>query len=250
MRLYKENGEIYPAVKILQDADPAPAGYTEVTDIEEVYALGQNAISISTPGWTDKLCFRSKLKTLIYTKMQIAAPADVSDPAKWALLSDAEKSIAAHLFLVAEDAFLLEVKDDSRYWLIEAGKYRNWTQAVRTERAERAESIVFMRMQNLGDAKLVLADLSQISKDTVLDVDDITKGLKVKAKVKRLNRMYIEGLEDEEHDGIVAIKDWIQSKAGTPFETNGFKNLSYPLKTGHTYDSVANEMLSILDGTF
>lgn len=250
MKIYKEDGENIPAVQVLQDADPAPNGYSEVTDIVEACELGTKAISISTPGWTDKLCFRDKIKTLVYTKMQIAAPEDVNDPAKWALLTAGEKSVAAHLFLVGLDAFLLEVVNDSRYWLIKAGEYRNWTQAVRQERAERAEAVVFMRMEHVGDAKLVLADLSQISKDTVLDVDDVSKKLNDKARVKRLNRMYIEGLEDEEHDGVVAIKDWIQSKVGTPFENNGFKNLTYPLKSGHTYDSVANEMLAILDGTF
>jgi len=62
--------------------------------------------------------------------------------------------------------------------------------------------------------------------------------------------MYIEGLADEANDGVVAIKDWIQSTVGTPFETNGFMNLSYPFQAGHTSQSVADEMVAILDGTF
>ena len=62
--------------------------------------------------------------------------------------------------------------------------------------------------------------------------------------------MYIQGLEDEEHDGVVAIVDWVKSTPGTPFENNGFFNLPYPFKPGHTPQSVSDELLSVINGEF
>jgi len=251
MKLYKEDDEaLYPNIKVLPDGDAAPAGYTQIDDIAQAHKFGLSALSEGAPGWGDKLAFRSKIKTMVYTKMQVAAPADADDPAKWDLLSDAEKSIAANLFLIGAEAFFLEVENDLRAWAIKAGQYRCWTQGVREHRAELAEAILFMRMANLGEAKLVLADLTQIALDTIIDIDPITKKTKGKVRVKKLNRMYIEGLEDEEHDGVVAVRDWIQSTAGTPYATNGFMNLGYSFKTGHTAATVRDELLAALDGAF
>lgn len=250
MKIYLEDNESLPAVKVLQDSDPAPSGYTLVSDIVDFWKYGKSTTCDNEPSWTDQICFRSELKTMIYTKMGVTVPADANDPAKWALLSDAEKIIACDYFVVGNEIFFTEVKDDPRYWIISAGEYRNWTQKVRNDRANLCEAIIFLRMLNVGDAKQILADLNQIAKDTVLDIDETTKKLKGKAKVKRMQSMYIEGLEDEEHDGVVAIKDWIQSTVGTPFENNGFMNLTYPLQDGHTYQGVSDELCSVLDGTF
>jgi len=250
MKIYIEDGETYPAVQALQDGDAAPAGYSEVTDIETFYKYGKSSTNNLIEGWMDELAFRSKLKVMIYTKMQVTLPAHVDTQANWDLLNAGEKSIAAHYFIIGKESFLLEVNNDSRYWVIKAGEYRCWTQSDRRRRSEMCEAIIFMRMENLGDAKLTLAELNQITKDTVLDIDAVTNKLNGKAKVKRLNQMYIEGLEDEANDGVVAIKDWIQSTVGTPFENNGFMNLGFPFKTGHTVQSVADELMSILNGTF
>jgi len=250
MKIYKETNETLPAVVVLPDTAPTPSGFTEVVDIEEVYNYGKVAISKNLAGWGDELAFRAKLKQLIYTKMLVASPQDVNNPINWNRLSVAEKRIAATYFLIGKESFFLEVENDLRLWTIRAGAYRSWTMAVRAERAELAEAVLFMRMEDLSDAKLVLADLNQIAKDTIIDIDEVTKKTKTKTKVKKLNKMYVEGLEDEEHDGVVAIRDWIKSTVGTPYETNGFMNLTYPLKTGHTYESVRDELLAALDGTF
>ena len=250
MKLYKEDNEAIPGYQILPDGEAAPTGFTEVTDIVEFEKYGCGTTEANLVGWTDKLCFRNKIKTLIYTKMQVAVPEDVANQAKWDLLNAAEKSIAAHYFIVGTESFLMEVVNDARYWVVQAGDYRDWTQKVRATRSELCESVIFLRMQSLADAKLILADMNQIAKDTVLDIDDVTKKLNIKAPVKRMNQMYIEGLVDEANDGVVAIKDWIQSTVGTPFENNGFMNLSYPFQAGHTSQSVADEMVAILDGTF
>lgn len=250
MKIYKKDNEAIPAIVVQEDNVSDPTGYTEVTSILELIKLGVNSTDISIKGWTDKLCFRSKLKTLVYTKMQIASPEDVENQMNWDRLDADEKSAAAHFFLIGKESFLLEVVNDLRYWSLEAMKYRNWTQKVREQRLDTMESIVFLRIANIVDAKLILADLNQIAKDTVIDRDDLTKKLNANVKVKRLGRMYIQGLENVADDGVVALKDFIDSTAGTPFNDNGIRNSSYAFRTGHTASSVADELLTVIDGTF
>ena len=251
MKIYKESTGTHPAVKIQDDATAAPAGYVEVTSIEEIERFGVQSIEISTSGWYDKKCVRAKLKTAIYTKMQIAAPADVENQAKFDLLTAAEKSIACHWFAVGKESFQLEVVNDDRYWVVKATEYRDWTVDVRQTRLAIMEAIVFRRVVDLSYAKDILADLSQITKDTVIDIDDLTKKLISKVRSKRMSRMYVEGLESEADDGIVAIKDFIDSTVGTPFENNGFRGLdASKFRTGHTPDSVADELLKVIDNTW
>ena len=248
MKIYIEDGQAIPAVKVLRDSEPSPPGFTEVVDIPGIAKFGEQVIDVRTPGWYDKKCVREKLKTAVYTKMQIATPADTENQANWDLLTAEEKSIAAHWFLVGRESFLLEVVNDLRYWTVEAMLYRDWTMVARLHRLEAMEAVVFLRIWDLGYAKDVLADLAQITKDTVIDIDDVTDKLKSKVRIKRMTRMYVDGLESEADDGIVAIKDYIDSTAETPFENNGFRGLD-PIKfrAPHTPDTVADELLEIIN---
>jgi hypothetical protein len=246
MKIYIENGETHPAIKVLQDADPAPPDYTEVIDIEGIANYGVKAIDPYIKGWYDKKCVRDKLKIAVYTKMQVTLPQHVEDPAKWANLTAVEKSIACHWFCVNKQEFQTEVKDDDRYWIVEAEKYREWTMAAKNFRLKIMEAIVFRRVLNLADAKQVLADLSQIYLDTEIDIDDITKKLKKKVRVRRMANMYLEGFTNLADDGEAAIEDFVNSEAGTPFATDGFRNLTYQFRTGHTADSVADELLKVI----
>ena len=250
MKLIKEDSGTYPATLAIADGDAVPEGFVEITDIVDAYKKGLAALSKKVPGWGDKLCFREKIKTMVYTKMQVAQPSDVDDQTKWDLLAAAEKKIAAELFLIGKESFFLEVENDLRVWTLRAGDYRCWTMQVREERAELAESILFMRLVNLGEAKQAMADLSQITLDTIIDIDDTTKKLKGKVRVKRMRDMYKEGLEDEAHDGVVAVVDWVKSEPGTPYQNKGFMNLGYSFQAGHTSESVRDELLSALNGTF
>jgi len=250
MKIYKEQGEDLGAIKVLIDSVPIPSGYIEVTDIFEFKLLASNSWDLDIIGWTDKLCFRKKLKQMVYLKMGVVDSDDVNDQSKWDLLSEAEKRIAAEYFLVYKKSFQLEVENSDRYWIVKASEYRDWTQECRERRLSLCDAIVFSRILNIEHAKLILTDLNQIAKDTVIDRDDLTKKLNQKIRVKRLGRMYIQGLEDEEHDGVVAIVDWVKSTPGTPFENNGFFSLSYPFKEGHTTQSVSDELLSIINGEF
>ena len=228
-----------------------PSGNEEqVTDIVEFERAGKIIIDSSIQYGRDKKSLREGLKTLVYTKMQIAVPADVENQAKWDLLTAEEKSIAAHWFLVGKDAFQLEVNNNDKYWTIQAANYRHWTMEDRSYRLKLMESLVFRRVLNLQDAKQILADMTQLTKDTAIEIDDVTHLLTSKVRVSRLTRMYIEGLESEEDDGVAALKDYIDSTSGTPFETNGFRNLAYSFRTGHTANSVADELIEIIDSVW
>lgn len=250
MKIYTEDNEAIPAIQVLPDVDPAPTGYTEVTDIVDAKKYGLSAIDPEIVGWSDRLCLRSKLKVLVYTKMGVAAPADVDDQTKWDLLTAGEKEVAAKYFIISKESFFLEVENDLRLWTVRAGDFRHWTMEDRKLRAEMAESILFMRLQNVDDAKQCMADLHQIAPDTVIDIDGATNKLNGKARVKDLSQQYVEGLEDAASDGIAAVKDWINSEPGTPYENDGFMQLTYPFKGTHTSASVRDELLAALDGNY
>lgn len=250
MKIYIENNEAIPAVKIQDDVTAAPIGYTEVIDIVGVEKYGLQGVHCLTAGWRDRKNVRDKLKALIYTKMGIAVPADAESDVKYALLTAAEKSIALNWFILGKEAWQFALVNDDKHWAIKASEYRKWTMDMRIERLRRMESIVFRRLLNIADAKQILADISQISKDTILDIDTTTKKLIGKVQTKQLSKMYIDGLESLEDDGVSALKDYINSTAGTPFATDGFRNLTYTFRMGNTANSVADELLLIVDGTW
>lgn len=252
MKIYIEDGQSVPSVMALKDDVASPSGYSEVTSIDGIEKYGLQAISDKTTGWFDKKCLREKLKTVVYTKMQVSHPSHVEDESKWNLLTSAEKSVAAHWLIVGNESFLLDVVNDSRYWISQAVIYRDWTQKARSSRLNTMEAIVYLRMNDLSYAKSVLAGLSQIAEDTAIDVDNITGALKSKVKVKRMTSMYIRGLESEEHDGEVAIVDYIDETPNTPFsDGRGFRGLdASKFRSGHTPDSVADELLTVIDGSY
>ena len=248
MKIYIENGQIkHPAIIVQDDTTSAPLGYTEGNSIEDISYYGLKAIDPKISGWSDKKCVRDKLKIAVYTKMQITSPLDVEDQNKWDLLSDREKSIAAHWFLVGKESFQLEVVNEDRYWVIKAIEYRKWTEEVKTFRLRIMEAIVFRRTSSISDAKQILSDLSQIYVGTIIDIEDSTKKLREKVRVKRMNDMYVEGITSHEDDGEAGLRDFVNSEAGTPFENNGFRDYTYSFRENHTANSVADEILEVID---
>ena len=127
MKIYKKNNENIPALKVQDNNETSPLGYTEITTVDDLMSLGLGSTDISISGWTDMLCFRDKLKELVYTKMGVTSPEDVENQSKWDLLSDLEKKASAEFFIIGKESFLLEVKNDLRYWTIKSMEYRIWT---------------------------------------------------------------------------------------------------------------------------
>ena len=73
--------------------------------------------------------------------------------------------------------------------------------------------------------------------------------------IGQLSKKYIEGIDgtiEDNANGIVLIGiiDFIDSRVGTPFQGNGFRNLTYTFREGHTANTVADELLSIIYGTW
>jgi hypothetical protein len=250
MKIYIENGQAHPVVQALPDADPAPVGYTLTEDIVDAHKYGARAVATGLLGWGDRMCVRTKIKDLIYIKMGIVVNNDLRDQAKWDLLTVQEKKIACKYFIVSKDSFFAEVENDDRYWVYEASKYRVWSMKARKIRADLADSILFMRMYDVGDAKLLMADMRQIAFDTEIIIDGITNKTTSPIRIKSLRQQYIEGLESNNLDGVPGIRDWIRSASGTPFQNSGFMQVAYTLKGGHTLGSVRDEMLAALDGEY
>jgi len=250
MKVWKENIENWPAVIIQHDAELGPAGFIEVTDIVGISTYGMQGVNESTPGWRDQKNVRDKLKVLVYTKMGIDDPADVDDPAKWNLLTADEKSIAVHWFLIGKHDFQNEVVNDRKYWTVQAANYRKWTMTVKEGRLDLMESLVFNGIKSVADAKQVLSDLDQIPKGLEEFIFDNNNKLTKKVRVRRMARLYINGIQSQEEDGIAGLYDYINSTIGTPFAGNGLRSITYPLRGAYTADSLADELLSVIHGTW
>lgn len=247
---------------IFAEADGyTPAGNEqEVTDIVEIEDFGLRIVNIENKGWFDRKAVRDRLKVSVYTKMGVALPADVEDQTKWDLLTAAEKSIAAHWFLVGKHSFQDEVVDDTannrRYWKCEALKYRDWTTQARERRLQLMEAVVFCGILDVNDAKDIMKQLDQISKDEEFEFDASLATPNTKAKLvspvrfKKMRSMYQDGIQSKAEDGIDALRDYIDSTAGTLYENNGFRSYTYATRGSYTIDTLADELLSVIDGTW
>lgn len=247
MRVYLEDLVHIPNVIALPDGEDPPAGYTETTDAVKIANLGLDAAKLKNPGWFDKKCVRDKLRELIYLRMGITSPADVEDPDKWNNLSNEEKYVATHWFLVAKHEFQNEIVNNRRYWSIEALKYREWSMEVRRARLGLMEGLVFTAIQSLTDAKQILKDLEQIPAGSEAFEFDAEGKLVNKVHIKSLSKAYVEGIQALSQDGIIGLRDFINSEVGTPFEGNGFRSYSYTCRGGYTIDSLADELVDIID---
>ena len=260
-RWIEDPSVIKPTCYIVGDSyDFGSNNATEITDIVSVEAIGLKLIDQATPGWYDRKCVRDRLKGLVYSKMQVSVPADVDDPVKWDLLTDAEKDIAAHWFLVGKHDFQDEVFDDTqnnrRYWKLRALNYRDWTQSGRNERMKMMESIVFCGIQDVADAFKIIEELDQISTeeefkfDVALTSATIPAKLTERVNVKGIRNLYKDGIESKASDGQYSLRDFINSTSGTIYENDGFRSYTYATRGGYTIDSLADELLTVIDGTW
>lgn len=252
MKIYIEDNEANPATKILVDSDPAPIGYTETTDIVTIEKVGMEALNEPVVGWRDKKNVRSKLKDLVYAKMGVTVPADVEDDTKYDLLTDAEKYIALHWFILGKEEWQTALISDDFYWTDKAADYRDWSKECRALRLRRMEALVFRRMLNLEEAKDVMLDLQQILQGTPIPLDG-GGNTTSKVRIRKLNDTFVDGVEGTLEDNagsfvFESLSDYIDSRAGTSFANNGFRQLAYTFRGSHTADTVADELLNIKDG--
>ena len=200
------------------DNGAVPSDYTVITDIVD-YENGGKAVGVLM----DRIAVRKGLKALISTKMTISVESDWDDQVKFDLLNDDEKSIACHWFIVKNKSFRLEVVNDQSYWNQESVKYREWTCKARIARSVDMQTLIFERMVNVNDAiAMINYDFSLWSK-------------------------YHAGTVSLASDGQEGLKDYFNSEPETSFANNGFRGNPYPFNTGHTADSVADELIAIVD---
>ena len=138
------------------------------------------------------------------------------------------------------------------FWTQKAVEFREWTTKVRKQRVQRLESLIFRRMLNLEEAKDVLLDMWQVLEGTPIPLDAENKTT-TKIRVKNLKDLFIDGIEGTLEDNarnfvFESLADYIDSRPGTKFANNGFRNLTYTFRTGHTKDTVADELMDIKDG--
>lgn len=227
--------------------------YQNITDIVAVEKWGLKLINSNTKGWRDKKSVRDKLKILIYTKMGVAVAADAENDTKYALLTSAEQSIALHWFILGKDSWQSALVNDDIYWSLKAAEYREWTMEIKKIRLSCMESLVFRRVLKIEDAKNILQTMNQVTKDTTIN---IAAGITTdKFLVKSLTKQYVQGIDGTVEDNgegftFIGISDYIDSKSGTPFATNGFRNLTCSFRGTHTANSVADELLTIKNGTW
>ncbi len=239
-------------MEILPDSETPSSGFTESTDIQ-TWADQEFRVNPNTKGFRDKKCLRDKLKSLVYAKMGVTVPADVEDQVKWDKLDDDEKFVAATYFLVGKPDFLLEVKNDEVFWDLQATKYRLWSQEAKEFRLALMESVVFRRITDIAEAKDVLQTMNQVVKDTNIAINNDV--LTDKFLVKNLVKQYVEGIDGTVEDNasgkvFIGLADYIDSRTGTPFNNNGFRNLSCTFRGTHTADTVADELLTIMKGDY
>lgn len=255
MKVYKEDNEAIPAVIIQDDATAAPSDYTEVTDIEGIAEFGVKGIDESTAGWRDKKAVRKKLKQMVLDKAQMVTEVDREDDAKFALLSAAEQTIALKwLILVKEEWQMSEVNDD-KYWTVKGNSYRNNSMNDRKKRLRTIEALIFRRLRFVYEAKDVLLDMSQILEGTPIPIDSGTNKTTSKVNIRKMQDSYVEGVEGTLEDNagsfiFESLLDYIDSRTGTSFSGKGFRDLSHTFRGTHTATAVADELLTIADGSW
>lgn len=252
--------EIDNGIDYLKVEETVSSGYTDITTIENIAKYGEILINKNLPKWRDKKNIRDLLKTLIYTKMGVITANDTEDDTKYALLSLGEQKIALDWILLSKESWQLAVVNDDKYWTEKASEYRAWstkgnTSGVKQKRLQRMESLVFRRMINLHEAKDVLLNMTQILEGTPIPIDSVTGKITSKVIARKMTDAYIEGIEGtlEDNAGSFVFEnllDYIDSRLNTSFSGKGFRNLTYTFRVGHTANTVADELLSIANGTW
>lgn len=225
MKLYTENGVTPPAVEVLKDEDPAPGGYTEVTDICDWETYGKPAIG-KWSWFRDYKCLREELKTRINTKAGFDPQDEQTyNQTNWDKLTANEKDLASRYFFVPEP---LRVQVHTMDQQIEFGiVFNEEATKSRVARFDRAKSEAYCRL-DFGDACEVIDELQQVTKNTVIELD-VDDKLINKAIVKTLRDSYREcGVEGTVEDqGLVGLFDYLLSRADTPFAGLGLSSKAY-----------------------
>lgn len=246
MKLYIEiqtNDPGPPSVMVLQDGDPAPAGYHPASDdLSDWETYGSAGVG-NWYGFRDYKSLRSEIKA----RVNIKAGFDPSDRASytlaaWGLLSADEQQIAADYFAVP--SHLRDTVQDTATQVTQGRGYHIDSVESRKARVDLALSEVYNRL-DISDALKVEADLTQIVQGTRIGlVSDLTDS---QVSVRSLLDSYRErGIEGTEEDGVVGLFDYLLSRSGTPFAASGLSERGYPVRGFPSCLEFAGRLFEIL----
>jgi len=196
MKLYVENNEEIPAIKVLQDSDPAPSGYTEKSSIEDWYNYGGEVLSAFF-GF-NYLTWRIIISDLV---IGIVGPTF----ANWNNLNANQKTIAIELILAPYALRVPTISDEQ--------DSKNWLNLMIT-----SQGIPVSKF--LGRAKIVEEMREAVGNE--LRVETITK--QETDDFYQTTQPYLKQFIASNSP---RFKNWLTNKVGTPFENNGFAQEIY-----------------------
>ena len=213
MKLYVENNEAIPAIKVLQDSDPAPSGYTEKTSIEDWYKYGGEVLGAFF-GF-NYLTWRNKILNLV---VGIVNP----DYSNWIGLNADQKAIAIELILAPYALRVPAISDEA--------DQKNWIELIITSQGAPV-------WKYDGRSKVVEEMREAVAEE--LRVETITK-----AEVDLFYSDTFDFLQYFIASNSIAFKQWLTNEVGSPYENDGFAQ--------KTYYSIARKdyLLSIYQGNY
>jgi len=213
MKLYVENNEEIPAIKVLQDSDPAPSGYTEKISIEDWHQYGGEVLDAFF-GF-NYLTWRTQIFNLV---IGIVNP----DYSNWIGLNANQKTIAINLILAPYVLRVPTISDEL--------DLKNWNDLIVTSQG--------LPVSKYGGRAKIVEEMREAFGEE-LRVETITKtdiDLFYSA-TSQLLQYYIASNSPE-------FKQWLTNEVGSPFENNGFAQEIYYTIARKDY------LLSIYQGNY
>jgi hypothetical protein len=213
MKLYVENNESIPAIKVLQDSDPAPSGYTEKTSIEDWYKYGNEVLGAFF-GF-NYLTWRTEIFNLIIGIVG-------NDYTNWNNLNNEQKSIAIDLILAPYSLRVPTISDEQ--------DLKNWNELIVI-----SQGLPVSKYE--GRAKIIEKMREAVSNE--LRTETMSKedaDLFYKDTFDLISYFQASNSPD--------FKQWLTNEVGTPYENNGFAQKIYYSITRKNY------LLSIYQGNY
>jgi len=196
MKLYVENNETIPAIKVLQDSDPAPSGYTQKTSIEDWYNFGYEILDAFF-GF-NYLTWRNEILNLI---IGIVGPTYTN----WNNLNQDQKNIAINLILAPYSLRVPTITDEQ--------DLKNWNELIIISQG-------LPVLKYTGRAKIVEKMREAVGNELRVETmakEDIDLFY---SSTSQYLQYYIASNSPE-------FKQWLTNEVGSPFENEGFAQEIY-----------------------
>lgn len=191
MKLYVENNEAIPAIKVLQDSDPAPSGYTQKTSIEDWHQYGGEVLDAFF-GF-NYLTWRTQIFNLV---IGIVGPTYTN----WNNLNQDQKNIAINLILAPYSLRVPTITDEQ--------DLKNWNELIIISQG-------LPVLKYTGRAKIVEKMREAVGNELRVETmakEDIDLFY---SSTSQYLQYYIASNSPE-------FKQWLTNEVGSPFENEGF----------------------------